>query len=65
MMYLSRNHDLRIRSQEMEAVYSALMQGSLLKSIFPEVSDLMVREVHFAGHSFGGATCLETLANLT
>ena len=37
-----------------------------MRYIVPEEEEeITVKSVHFAGHSFGGATCLETLANMT
>ena len=36
-----------------------------MRYIVPEEEEeITVKSVHFAGHSFGGATCLEALANM-
>ena len=48
----------------MEKVYASLIDGELLANIFPEANGIGVREVHFIGHSFGGATCLQAIANM-
>jgi platelet-activating factor acetylhydrolase len=64
MYYDSRNGDLRVRTAETQAVLLQLTAGNLLSRVFKEVKSLAVEEVYLAGHSFGGTTVLETLANL-
>ena len=48
----------------MEKIYASLVNGELIGNIFPEAKGIRVKEVHFIGDSFGGATCLQTIANM-
>lgn len=63
IFYKSRNNDLKIRSKEMETILEGILEKDLLGGIFKE-KKILIERVFLAGHSYGGGTALETMANL-
>jgi hypothetical protein len=63
IFYKSRNNDLRTRSREMETILEQILEKDILAGIFKE-KRIIIDRVFLAGHSYGGATALETMANL-
>ena len=64
IMYVVRNNDLTVRVQEFEALFHQIVSKQLLNAIFTESEHFNMKSLRFAGHSFGGATSMETLAHL-
>lgn len=49
----------------METVIDELFDNRLLGKVFANArKEVLIKEVYLAGHSYGGATVLETMANL-
>ena len=61
-LYANRNRDLTIRVAEMRKVVRAIVENNFFKEHLDE--DIVVEEIHLVGQSYGGATALQTMAEL-
>jgi hypothetical protein len=48
----------------METITTEILYENLLGKIFTEIKSIDIEGIYFAGQSFGGATVLETTANM-